>query len=67
MVVSGLWTRAECPRVQWTLSFAHRVRWVLLKETGQLSEVLTPFRRAVFALRRRRVWRQGPRGGQVGA
>ncbi|HYH95520.1 transposase zinc-binding domain-containing protein [Hyalangium sp.] len=38
------------PRVpyrQWTLSFPHRVRWVLLKEAGLLSDVLTLFLRAV--------------------
>jgi hypothetical protein len=32
------------PRVpyrQWTLSFPHRVRWLLLKEAGLLSDVLT--------------------------
>ncbi|AKJ06223.1 transposase zinc-binding domain-containing protein [Archangium gephyra] len=26
---------------QWTLSFPHRVRWVLLKDVGLLSDVLT--------------------------
>jgi hypothetical protein len=63
----------ECgvlPRVpyrQWTLSFPHRVRWVLLKNVGLLSDVLTVFLRAVFALQRRRARRQGIRHGQVGA
>jgi hypothetical protein len=55
------------PYRQWTLSFPHRVRWVLLKEKGLLSDVLTLFPRAVFALRRRRARRQGVRGGQTGA
>ena len=55
------------PYRQWTLSFPHRVRWVLLKDVGLLSEVLTVFLRAVFALQRRRARRQGLRGGQVGA
>jgi hypothetical protein len=58
------------PRVpyrQRTLSFPHRVRWVLLKEAGLLSDVLTLFLRAVFALQRRRARRQGLRGGQFGA
>jgi hypothetical protein len=31
------------PYRQWTLSFAHRVRWVLLKDAGLLSDVLTVF------------------------
>ena len=52
---------------QWTLSFPHRVRWVLLKDVGLLSDVLTVFLRAVFALRRRRARQQGLRGGQAGA
>ncbi|WP_398577190.1 transposase zinc-binding domain-containing protein [Stigmatella hybrida] len=34
------------PYRQWTLSFAHRVRWVLLKDVGLLSDVLTLFLRA---------------------
>ncbi|WP_224249969.1 transposase [Hyalangium gracile] len=55
------------PYRQWTLSFAHRVRWVLLKEVGLLSDVLTVFLRAVFALHRRRARRQSLRGGQTGA
>ncbi|WP_141607869.1 transposase zinc-binding domain-containing protein, partial [Myxococcus sp. AB022] len=55
------------PYRQWTLSFPHRVRWVLLKEKGLLSDVLTLFLRAVFALQRRRARRQGVRGGQTGA
>jgi hypothetical protein len=58
------------PRVpyrQWTLSFPHRVRWVLLKDVRLLSDVLTVFLRAVFALQRRRARRQGIRRGQVGA
>ncbi|WP_245682527.1 hypothetical protein [Archangium gephyra] len=55
------------PYRQWTLSFPHRVRWVLLKDVGLLSDVLTVFLRAVFALQRRRARRQGLRGGQVGA
>ncbi|HZH17833.1 MAG TPA: hypothetical protein VE057_26005 [Archangium sp.] len=38
------------PYRQWTLSFPHRVRWVLLKDVGLLSDVLTVFLRAVFAL-----------------
>ncbi|MFY0570082.1 hypothetical protein ACN28E_40515 [Archangium lansingense] len=42
------------PYRQWTLSFPHRVRWVLLKEAELLSDVLTLFLRAVFALQR---WR----------
>jgi hypothetical protein len=29
---------------------AHRVRWVLLKDAGLLSDVLTVFLQAVFAL-----------------
>jgi len=37
------------PYRQWTLSFPHRVRWVPLKDTGLLSDVLTLFPRAVFA------------------
>ena len=52
------------PYRQWTLSFPHRVRWVLLKDVGLLSDVLTVFLRAVFALQRRRARRQGLRGGQ---
>ncbi|MFY0527668.1 transposase zinc-binding domain-containing protein [Archangium gephyra] len=55
------------PYRHWTLSFPHRVRWVLLKDAGLLSDVLTLFLRAVFALLRRRARRQGPRGGQPGA
>jgi hypothetical protein len=55
------------PYRQWTLSFPHRVRWVLLKDVGLLSEVLTVFLRAVFALQRRRARWQGLRGGQAGA
>ncbi|HEY0096923.1 MAG TPA: transposase zinc-binding domain-containing protein, partial [Archangium sp.] len=55
------------PYRQWTLSFPHRVRWVLLKDVGLVSDVLTLFLRAVFALQRRRARRQGLRGGQVGA
>jgi hypothetical protein len=39
--------------VQWTLSFPHRVRWVLLKDAGLLSDVLTLFLRALLALQRR--------------
>ena len=42
------------PYRQWTLSFPHRVRWVLLKNVGLVSDVLTVFLRAVFALQRRR-------------
>jgi hypothetical protein len=42
------------PYRQWTLSFPHRVRWVLLKEAELLSDVLTVFLRAVFAFQRRR-------------
>ncbi len=45
----------------------HRARWVLLKDVGLLSDVLTLFLRALFALQRRRARRQGLRGGQVGA
>jgi len=41
------------PYRQWTLSFPHRVRWVLLKDVGLRSDVLTLFLRAVFALQRR--------------
>jgi hypothetical protein len=55
------------PYRQWTLSFPHRVRWVLLKDVGLLSDVLTVFLRAVFALQRRRARRQNVRGGQAGA
>jgi hypothetical protein len=55
------------PYRQWTLSFPHRVRWVLLKDVGLLSDVLTVFLRAVFTLQRRRARRQGLRGGQAGA
>ncbi|WP_349257906.1 transposase zinc-binding domain-containing protein [Archangium sp.] len=55
------------PFRQWTLSFPHRVRWVLLKDVGLLSDVLTVFLRAVFALQCRRARRQGLRGGQAGA
>jgi hypothetical protein len=55
------------PYRQWTLSFPHRVRWVLLKDAGLLSDILTVFLRAVFALQRRRAQRQGPRGGRPGA
>ncbi|HYO52392.1 transposase zinc-binding domain-containing protein [Archangium sp.] len=55
------------PYRQWTLSFPHRVRWVLLKEKGLLSDVFALFLRAVFALQRRRARRQGVRGGQTGA
>ncbi|WNG13560.1 hypothetical protein F0U63_01910 [Cystobacter fuscus] len=44
-----------------------RVHWVLLKDVGLLSDVLTVFLRAVFALQRRRARRQGIRRGQVGA
>ncbi|WP_257453642.1 thioredoxin domain-containing protein [Archangium lipolyticum] len=40
------------PYRQWTLSFAHRVRRVLLEDVGLLSDVLTLFLRAVFALPR---------------
>jgi hypothetical protein len=39
------------PFRQWTLSFPHRVRWVLLKDVRLLSDVLTVFLRTVFALR----------------
>jgi hypothetical protein len=38
-----------------------------LKDAGLLSDVLTVFLRAVFALQRRRARRQGIRRGQVGA
>lgn len=55
------------PYWQWTLSFPHRVRWVLLKAVGLLSDVFTVFLRAVFALQRRRARGQGIRHGQVGA
>jgi hypothetical protein len=41
------------PYRQWTLSFPYRVRWVLLKEAGLLSDVLTVFLRSVFALLRK--------------
>ena len=43
------------------------MRWVLLKDVGLLSDDLTLFLHAVFALQRRRARRQGLRGGQVGA
>ncbi|WNG60334.1 hypothetical protein F0U59_40695 [Archangium gephyra] len=49
------------PYRQWALSFPHRVRWALLKDAGLLSDVLTVFLRAVFALQRRRTRRQGIR------
>ena len=52
------------PYRQWTLSFPHRARWVLLKDVGLLSDVLTLFLRAVLALQRRRARRQGRQGGQ---
>jgi len=55
------------PYRQGTLSFAHRVRWVLLKDAGLLSDVLSVFLRPVFALQRRRARRQGLCGGQAGA
>ncbi|KFE58509.1 transposase zinc-binding domain-containing protein [Hyalangium minutum] len=55
------------PYRQWTRSFPHRVRWVLLKDVGPLSDVLTVFLRAGHALLRRRARRQSLRGGQVGA
>ncbi len=55
------------PYRQWTLSFPHRVRWVLLRDAGLLSEVLTVFLRAVFALQKRRARRLGTRCGQTGA
>ncbi|REG19069.1 transposase-like zinc-binding protein [Archangium gephyra] len=55
------------PYRQWTLSFPHRVRWVLLKDAGLLSDVLTVFLRAVFIRRTRcsrgsagRRWTCGP-------
>ncbi|MDC0711622.1 transposase zinc-binding domain-containing protein [Stigmatella sp. ncwal1] len=57
----------DVPYQQWTLSFPHRVRWVLLKDVGLLSDVLTLFLRGVFALQRRRARRQSLRGGPVGA
>lgn len=38
------------PYRQWTLSFPHRVRCVLLNDVGLLSDVLTLFLRAAFAL-----------------
>ena len=56
------------PYRQWTLSFPHRVRWVLLKDAGLLSDVLTVFMRAVFALQNRKARQQGGlRDVQVGA
>ncbi|WP_233262306.1 transposase [Vitiosangium sp. GDMCC 1.1324] len=57
----------QVPYRQWTLSFPHRVRWVLLKDAGLLSEVLGVFLRALFALQRRRARRLGTRGGQTRA
>jgi hypothetical protein len=36
----------HAPYRQWTLSFPHRVRWVLLKDVGLLSDVLTLLLRA---------------------
>ncbi|WP_225410851.1 hypothetical protein [Stigmatella hybrida] len=33
------------PYPQWTLSFPHRVRWVLLKDLRLLSDFLTLFLR----------------------
>ncbi|RKI53685.1 hypothetical protein D7X55_31000 [Corallococcus sp. AB049A] len=38
-LVEGVLPRV--PYRQWTLSFPHRVRWVLLKDVGLLSDVLT--------------------------
>ncbi|MFP2924298.1 transposase zinc-binding domain-containing protein, partial [Pyxidicoccus sp. 3LG] len=55
------------PYRQWTLSFPHRVRWALLKDSGLLSDVLTVFLRALFALQRRRARKLGTRNGQTGA
>ncbi|SEM51316.1 Putative transposase, partial [Stigmatella aurantiaca] len=40
---------------------------MLLKDVGLLSDILTVFLRAVFALQRRRARRQGLRSGQAGA
>ncbi|MFY0526717.1 hypothetical protein ACN28I_27430 [Archangium gephyra] len=40
---------------------------MLLKDMGLLSDALTVFLGAVFALQRRRARRQGLRGGQAGA
>jgi hypothetical protein len=55
------------PYQQWTLSFPHMVRCVLLKEAGLLSQVLTLLLRTVFASQWQRARLQGPRGGQIGA
>ncbi|WP_407692916.1 transposase zinc-binding domain-containing protein [Pyxidicoccus xibeiensis] len=52
------------PYRQWTLSFPHRVRWALLKDSGLLSDVLTVFLRALFALQRRRARKLGTRNGR---
>jgi hypothetical protein len=51
------------------VKFQHclQAEWVLLKDVGLLSDVLTVFLRAVFAMQRRRARRQGLRGGQAGA
>jgi hypothetical protein len=53
---------AHVPYWQWTMSFPYRVRWVLLKEAGLLSNALSLLLRAVFALQRRRARRLGLRG-----
>ena len=48
-VTAVQWVERVLPHVpyrQWTLSFPHRVRWVLLKDVGLLSDVLTLFLRA---------------------
>ncbi|MCI0572937.1 MAG: transposase zinc-binding domain-containing protein, partial [Myxococcaceae bacterium] len=55
------------PYRQWTLSFPHRVRWALLRDSGLLSDVLTVFLRALFALQRRRARKLGTRSGKTGA
>jgi hypothetical protein len=48
-VTAMQWVERVLPHVpyrQWTLSFPQRVRWVLLKDVGLLSDVLTLFLRA---------------------
>jgi hypothetical protein len=57
----------QVPYRQWTLSFPHRVRWALLKNSGLLSDVLTAFQRALFELQRRRARKLGTRDEQTGA
>ena len=55
------------PYRQWTLSFPFRLRLALARDAGLLSDALTLFLRAVFALQRRRARRRGVGEGQTGA